>query len=139
MPLALRWTPQATPTLREKPQGNFPTTPGAFQTTGGYSAFVTKLNPTGTGLVYSTLLGATGNADFAIAVDTSGNAYVTGSTSSTAFPTTAGAFQTTKNGISRGRVRNETQSHRHRPRITPRILGAPVADLSWGIAVDTIR
>jgi hypothetical protein len=40
---------------------NYPTTPGAFQTSPGgnccVDAFVTKLNPTGTGLVYSTYLG----------------------------------------------------------------------------------
>ena len=40
---------------------DFPTTPGAFQTTygGDQDAFVTKLNPTGTALVYSTYLGGT--------------------------------------------------------------------------------
>ncbi len=39
------------------PAPNFPTTPGAFQTTlGGIDAFVTKLNPAGSGLVYSTYL-----------------------------------------------------------------------------------
>jgi len=48
---------------------DFPTTPGAFQAAspknggicGPSSAFVTKLNPLGTGLVYSTYLGASGN------------------------------------------------------------------------------
>ena len=74
----------------------FPFTPGAFQTkfTGGIEAFVTKLNASGTKLVYSTLLGGSDDDHaFAIAVDTAGNAYVTGSTSSTDFPTTPGAFQ----------------------------------------------
>src|SRR5712691_3292520 len=81
---------------------NFPTTPGAFQTTfgGGFSdAFVTKLNPTGTGLVYSTYLGgSTTDLGRGIAVDAAGNAYVTGATDSTNFPTTSGAFQTTFGG-----------------------------------------
>ena len=60
---------------------------------------MTKLNPTGTALVYSTYLGGTGE-DYGsgIAVDTAGNAYVTGTTYSTDFPTTAGAFQTTFGG-----------------------------------------
>ena len=80
----------------------FPTTAGAFQTalasSGFTDAFVTKLNPAGTALVYSTYLGG-GNSDFGqgIAVDVANNAYVTGSTASaapTAFPTTPGAFQT---------------------------------------------
>ena len=76
---------------------NFPTTPGAFQTAHGGSedAFVTKLNPTGTALVYSTYLGGSGDdAGAGIAVDTSGSAYVTGETHSTNFPKTQGAFQT---------------------------------------------
>src|SRR5207244_8099832 len=77
---------------------DFPTTPGAFQTARASSsdAFVTKVNPTGTGLVYSTYLG--GNADdegFAIAVDLGGNASVTGRANSHNFPTALGAFQTT--------------------------------------------
>src|SRR5436190_8491855 len=80
---------------------NVPTTAGAFQTTfgGTEDAFVTKLNPMGTGLVYSTYLGGSGVDDgFGIAVDALGNAYVTGATLSTNFPTTAGAFQTTLGG-----------------------------------------
>ena len=81
---------------------DFPTTAGAFQTTfsGFEDAFVTEFNPTGTGLVYSTYLGGSGD-DFGggIAVDTSGNAYVTGVTQSGDFPTTAGAFQTTLGGV----------------------------------------
>ncbi len=58
--------------------------------------FVTEINPTGTQFVYSTYLGGENN-DYgnAIAVDGSGNAYVTGATTSaTQFPITAGAFQT---------------------------------------------
>ena len=56
---------------------------------GGFSdAFVTKLNPDGTELVYSTYLGG-GDRDLgsSVAVDPIGNAYVTGSTKSTNFPT----------------------------------------------------
>src|SRR5439155_1437094 len=78
---------------------NFPTTAGAFQTkigsSGFFDAFVTKLNPTGAALVYSTYLGGSGRDEgVGIAVDTAGNAYVTGVTVSSNFPTTAGAFQT---------------------------------------------
>lgn len=85
----------------ETSSSDFPTTPGAPQTTsgGGSDAFVTKLNPTGTSLVYSTFLGGI-SSDFGdgIAVDTAGNAYVTGGTGSTDFTTTPGAFQTTLGG-----------------------------------------
>ena len=80
---------------------NFPTTPGAFDSThngGFFDAYVTKLNSTGSALVYSTFLGGS-DEDFGsgITVDSTGNAYVTGSTSSPDFPTTAGAFDTTYN------------------------------------------
>src|SRR5262249_6686896 len=73
----------------------------AFQTAfgGGLDAFVTKLNATGTALVYSTYLGGSGNNQGSgIAVDASGNAYVTGSTFSSNFPVTSGAFQTAFGG-----------------------------------------
>src|SRR3989441_10163518 len=84
-----------------------PISPGAFQTelagVADADAFLTKLTPTGTGLVYSTYLGRSlasslggGSIDqgFGIAVDAAGNAYVTGRTQSRNFPTTPGAFQT---------------------------------------------
>jgi len=55
---------------------------------GGQDAFVAKLNPTGSALLYSTYLGGSGqDSGQGIAVDTSGNAYVTGYTGSTNFPT----------------------------------------------------
>ena len=81
---------------------DFPTTGGAVQTTGGglaFDAFVTKLEATGSGLVYSTYLGGS-NAEFgqSIAVDAASSAYVTGDTQSIDFPTTLGAFQTTNGG-----------------------------------------
>jgi hypothetical protein len=81
---------------------DFPTTTGAFQPTviGHPHAFVTKLDRTGSGLIYSTYLGGTRfDLGQGIAVDAAGNAYVTGYTDSTDFPTTAGAFQTTHGGI----------------------------------------
>ena len=91
--------------------GNFPLTQGAAQTVyGGHGgnqlavtrlgdAFAAKINPTGTQLVYSTLIG--GNRDdvgFSIAVDGQGAAYVAGSTLSTNFPTSASAYSRTYKG-----------------------------------------
>jgi hypothetical protein len=80
---------------------NFPTTPGAYQTAnrGGYDAFVTKFDSS-ENLVYSTYLGGTGSSDYgnAIAVDDTGNTYITGQTNSANFPTTPGAYQTTFGG-----------------------------------------
>jgi hypothetical protein len=80
----------------------FPVTTGAFQTTymGGGDVFIAKLDPTASGsqsLIYSTYLGGAGqDQGNAIAVDASGNAYVTGSIflDSNTFPVTPGAFQT---------------------------------------------
>jgi hypothetical protein len=69
---------------------DFPTTAGAVKTNygGAGDAFVAKLNPEGTALEYSTYLSGSGidNAE-GIAVDASGNAYVTGQTYSSDFPT----------------------------------------------------
>ena len=82
---------------------DFPTTTGAFRRTGaaiGFTdVFVTKLNPTGTALVYSTFIGGS-DLDWgrAIALDASGNAFVTGTTGSQDFPTTSGAVDSTYNG-----------------------------------------
>jgi uncharacterized protein (TIGR03437 family) len=59
---------------------DFPVTPGALQTgffpSAAYMKFVTKLNPQGTALVYSTFLGATSSAASEIKVDAQGGAYV---------------------------------------------------------------
>ncbi len=87
---------------------DFPTTPGALQPTGGCppstvfecgDAFVAKLGPTGSSLAYGTYLGGSGDErGLGIAVDAGGNAYVTGSTTSTDFPTLAGALQPAPGG-----------------------------------------
>jgi hypothetical protein len=86
---------------------DFPTagTPSSgYPVGGGATAFVTRLLPNGSGVVYSVYLG--GSLDvthppafdqgFAITVDSSGDAYVTGSTCSSNFPVTAGALQDTQ-------------------------------------------
>ncbi|MDQ0417200.1 hypothetical protein J2Z48_001372 [Croceifilum oryzae] len=84
---------------------NFPTTPGVFQpaNAGGKDLVITKRNRNGSSLIYSTYLGGSGDEAFnlngnAIAIDAAGNAYVTGITTSTDFPITAGAFQTAYGG-----------------------------------------
>ena len=94
---------------------NFPVTTGALQSVNNHydatepgdgecSAFLTKFNATGTALLYSTYIGGSGITDYdsgqAIAVDTSGNAYITGYTTSLDFPVTANAFQTINSGNS---------------------------------------
>jgi len=80
---------------------DYDVTTGTYQTTnaGGWDVFVTKLNASGSGLMYSTYLGGSDDeVGYGIAVDGSGNAYVTGATFSTDFPVTAGAYQTTHGG-----------------------------------------
>lgn len=87
---------------------DFPTTPGAFQRTlvtdsSGFAAddaFIAKLGPAGS-LIYSTYLGGGQGHERAngVAVDQSGNVYVTGKSSSSDFPTTAGAFQASRRGF----------------------------------------
>ncbi len=82
---------------------DFPTTPGAFQTSiaAPEAGFVAKLNPTASALVYSTYVGGSGTGSnpcaacaAGITVDNAGEAYVSGLTWETDFPVTAGAFQT---------------------------------------------
>lgn len=88
---------------------DFPVTPGAFQTSphDNTTYFVSKLNPTGTGLMYSTYLGGStqewspvnsgftdnGSNGVGLAVNSAGDAYITGGTSSFDYPVTPGAFQ----------------------------------------------
>jgi hypothetical protein len=87
---------------------DFPTTTGAFDRNCGTDgtcsydssantvrpdAFITKLNPAGTAPIYSTFLGGSNNdRGFDIAVDQSGEAYLTGNTISDDLPTTVGAY-----------------------------------------------
>lgn len=83
----------------------FPTTVGAFDEThnGSFDAFVTKLNPLGSELLYSTFIGGSaGDEALDIARDSSGNVFVTGLTGGgdPAYPTTIGAFDTSHNGNS---------------------------------------
>ena len=75
---------------------DFPATVGAFQEVpgGAEDAFVAKLDAAGAALTYATYLGGTdGDAAESIAVDGTGNAYVTGTTLSTDLPVTVGSFQ----------------------------------------------
>jgi hypothetical protein len=93
---------------------NFPTEPdGArFGLGGGSDVFVTKFNAAGNQLLYSTYLGGSSNENYyddlelpgvtygGIAIDVLGQAYVTGSTRSSDFPTTGNAYQQTLKGLS---------------------------------------
>ncbi|TMD84933.1 MAG: hypothetical protein E6I74_01600, partial [Chloroflexi bacterium] len=120
---------------------SFPTTLGAPQTTyggGNSDAFVTKLNATGSALLYSTYLGGT-SADQAqgIAIDATGNAYLCGFTTSTNFPTTAGAAQTTYGGGSHDAFMTKVNAAGSAPFAYSTYLGGSADDEGFGISVDT--
>jgi RHS repeat-associated protein len=123
---------------------NFPTTLGAFRRTsgGGFDAFVTKLNAAGSGLIYSTYLVGGGGSFFlgpsfvGIAVDSSGNAYVTGTTASTDFPVTSGAFQTTFGGFDDAFVTKLNGAGS--ALVYSTYLGGNSGDQGRGIAVDSV-
>jgi YD repeat-containing protein len=66
---------------------------------GAFDAFLTKIDPTGSAIVYSTFLGGSGSDDaFGLAIDGAGNAYLTGRTDSTAFPGVSGTSLQPANG-----------------------------------------
>ncbi|MFB3895126.1 MAG: SBBP repeat-containing protein [bacterium] len=121
---------------------DFPTTGGAFDqtynsTAGTSDVFVIKLNPTGTGRVYSTYLG--GSRDdygYAIAIDTVGNAYVTGATYSTNFPTVPGSYDVTiNNSIGYDDAYVSKLNPNGTALIYSTYLGGNNSDHGWGIAV----
>jgi hypothetical protein len=82
---------------------DFPVTPGVLQAVNksaavyGWNDFVTKLNPTATSLLYSTYLGGSdeysGETPVLVAIDSAGDAYVSGTAISADFPITPGAYQ----------------------------------------------
>ncbi|HEY8187072.1 MAG TPA: SBBP repeat-containing protein, partial [Pyrinomonadaceae bacterium] len=124
------------------PSLDFPTTPGAFDTTynGSTDVFVTKLNPAGNGLVYSTYLGGSRNEGGAgdsispdIAIDASGNAYITSNTGSQDFPTTVGAYERTPKTLSAGFVTKLNPSGS--ALVYSTYFGGGGSTVSWGLGI----
>jgi hypothetical protein len=123
--------------IGETVSSDFPTTPGAFDTTynGDIDAFVVKLNPLGTTLLYATFLGGSGaDRGFGIAVDADGAAYVTGQTNSPNFPTTPGAFDITQNDYDAFAVKLNPSGTNL---IYATFLGGSSRDAGYAIATDT--
>jgi uncharacterized protein (TIGR03437 family) len=123
---------------------------GAFGGLGGQlyvvygDAFVTKLSPDGSSLVYSTYLGGTlDEMGYDIALDSIGCAYVTGSTLSANFPVTEGAFQTTYGGAggetfwSSGDVFVTKINETGEKLLYSTFIGGTLDDRAFGIAVDS--
>ena len=125
---------------------NFHTTSGVFQpackvnSNGGcVNAFVTKLNADGSKAVYSTFLGGDSmgtQAATGIAVDGSGNAFITGETDAVDFPTTAGSVQPAFGGFIDGFAAELSSSGSHL--IFSTFLGGTNLDSGHGIAVDAL-
>jgi hypothetical protein len=126
---------------------DFPVSTGAYNaalSTGNSAAFITKLNPAGTAIVYSTYLGGAANdsgaTGTAIAVDNSGKAYVAGTTYANDFPVTSAAFETTPGdnvglfGASFVAKLNSTGT----ALVYSTYLGGSLPDLADTIAVDSL-
>jgi uncharacterized repeat protein (TIGR01451 family) len=113
---------------------DFPTA-GAYQPyRGSWDVFVTKLDPSGASLGYSTYLGGgDGEEGLGIAIDPTGNAYVTGWTTSADFPTTPGAYQPTFGGRRDGFV---TKLEPTGSLMYSTYLGSDEEEFVRGIAVD---
>ena len=114
---------------------DFPVSTGAAQTTrpGGIEAFVMRFDSTGT-RTYGTYLGGSGSDyGFAIAADSSGNAFVTGQTNSTNFPVTSSVYQSR---ISGGYDAFVTKLSPGGAVVFSTYLGGSGDDIGSGIAVD---
>ncbi len=120
---------------------NFPVTNGAYQTlpAGGNDAFITKLNPNGSAMVYSTYLG--GNAQEAvwylggtIALDHLGQVHVTSFTKSGDFPTTSGAYQRVHKGD--WDIYVSCLDKNGSSLVASTLVGRSKEDRGYGIAVD---
>ena len=125
---------------------NFPTTPNPIQGSlkGSSNGFVTKLNSTGTALVYSTYLGGgTGDEAFAVAVDSSDNAYVTGETQNSTFPVTTGVVQPTCASCAGANPLDDAFVSVIKADgsgfVYSTFLGGTSADQGFGIAVDSSK
>ena len=119
---------------------NFPTTSSAFQPTygGNTDAFVSKLDPSGSKLLFSSFLGGS-DIDYglAIALDPSGNVFVTGYTQSTNFPT-VNPIQSGNSGNGDAFVAEiDTNLPQNQQLVYSTYLGGSSADSGQGIAVDS--
>jgi len=121
---------------------NFPVRSAEQATLAGSSdAFVAELNAAGSGLVYATYIGGTqADVGSAIAIDKSGNAFITGSTSSTNFPVTPGAFETLYGGNGQENGKGDAfvaKLSSSGSLVYASYLGGTGPDFGQGIAVDS--
>jgi RTX calcium-binding nonapeptide repeat (4 copies)/Beta-propeller repeat len=103
---------------------------------GSEDAFVAKVNPSGTGLVYAGFIGGTlGDIGFGVAADAAGNAYVTGRTNSdeSSFPVVGGP-ETSHDGAQDGFVAKVNSAGTSL--VYSGFLGGTADDIGFGIALD---
>jgi hypothetical protein len=120
---------------------DFPTTTGAFQKTlkGAEAAFAAEFDPTGSKLMYSTLLGGSESDEgLGIAVDSSGYAYVCGKATSTDFPVTSGAYQKTNKTEKSTTAFVTKVNSTGTGLVYSTYLGGSSNDVANGLAVDTL-
>ena len=119
---------------------DFPTASALYESYAGGSsdAFITKIDASGSSLVYSTYLGGSGyDRVNGLAVDTEGNAYVAGFTNSTDFPAVAALYENYEGGLSDAFIAKIDNSGSNLVYST--YLGGNDIDDAYGIAIDTIR
>lgn len=116
---------------------DFPTTPGAYDRSLSLTdVFITKLNPSGSTLLYSTLLGGQlAEENPALVVDAGGQVFVTGATQSQGFPTTPGAFDRTKSPDARDAFVTKVNAAGS-ALVFSTFLGGSGQDRGYAIAVD---
>src|SRR5712691_248430 len=125
---------------------DFPVTTGAFSTAfhGGAcgtftcsEAFVAKVNPSGSALAYATFLGGSKtDQGHEVAIDASGDAYVTGVTNSTDFPVTAGAYETAYPGSGNRHAFVSKLSPSGSALVWSTFLGGSSSEHGQGVALD---
>lgn len=116
---------------------DFPATPGSHDTSfnGGSDAFVARLAPLVSSLLYSTVLGGAGDdLGYGVAVDAPGQAWIVGETSSSRFPVTADAYDPSFNGVLDAFLARLTATGSELAYAT--YLGGGADDHLFGIALD---
>lgn len=116
---------------------NFPSTPGAYDVSlaGSKDMAVIKLSANGSSLIYATYIGGTGDEQGnALCLDASGNVYITGLSSSSDYPVTAGAYDMSANGMDDAVVTRLNATGNSL--LSSTYLGGASSDIGYGVELD---
>jgi hypothetical protein len=118
---------------------NFPTSGGGTAAASGSTdAIVTKFNPAGGAVDYSTLIGGTsGETGESIAIDSSGNAYITGQTRSSDFPAVGSGYRPGNDPSGFGDVYVAKLNAAGNALVYTSVFGGSLEDRGYGIALDS--